>query len=68
MKTEKIPSASIITREPFPNSEKIYVSGKLFPFIKVPMRKIKLSPTKLSNGQIQENPDVVVYDTSGPYT
>lgn len=67
-KAEKIPSPSIITTEPFPNSEKVYVSGKLYPFIKVPMRKIKLSPTKLSNNNIQENPDVYVYDTSGVYT
>lgn len=67
-KTEKIPSPSIITTEPFPNSEKVYVSGKLYPFIKIPMRKIKLSPTKLSNNNIQENPDVYVYDTSGVYT
>ncbi len=68
MKTEKIPHPSIITTEPFPNSEKVYINGKLFPFIKVPMRKIKLSPTKLSNGKTIENPDVYVYDTSGPYT
>lgn len=67
-KSEKIPQQQIISTQPFPNSEKIYVSGKIYPFIKVPMRKIKLSPTKLSNNQIQYNPDVVVYDTSGPYT
>ncbi len=68
MKTEKIPHPSIITTEPFPNSEKVYINGKLLPFIKVPMRKIKLSPTKLSNEKMVENPDVYVYDTSGPYT
>jgi phosphomethylpyrimidine synthase len=68
MKTEKIPQPNIISTEPFPNSEKIYVSGKIYPDIKVPMRKIKLSPTKLSNGKLLYNPDVIVYDTSGPYT
>lgn len=68
MKTEKIPQPNIISTEPFPNSEKIYVSGKIYPNIKVPMRKIKLSPTKLSNGKLLYNPDVIVYDTSGPYT
>ncbi len=67
-KTEKIPDTSIITREPFPNSEKVYVNGKIFPYIKVPMRKIKLSPTRLSNNKTIENPDVYVYDTSGAYT
>ncbi len=67
-KTEKIPQQTTITTQPLPNSEKIYVAGKIHPFIKVPMRKIKLSPTRLSNGQSEENTDVIVYDTSGAYT
>jgi phosphomethylpyrimidine synthase len=32
------------------------------------MREIQLSPTKLSNGKMDENPPVTIYDTSGPYT
>lgn len=32
------------------------------------MREIELSPTKLSNGKLEHNPPVTVYDTSGPYT
>ncbi len=32
------------------------------------MRKIKLSPTVDLDGSKIENEDVVVYDTSGPYT
>ena len=32
------------------------------------MRQISLSPTKLSNGQVEINPPVTIYDTSGPYT
>ncbi|WP_426274575.1 phosphomethylpyrimidine synthase ThiC [Chryseobacterium sp. S-02] len=56
-----------ITRSPFPNSKKIYVKGKIHP-ISVAMREIHLSPTKLSNGKIEENPPVTIYDTSGPYT
>lgn len=32
------------------------------------MREITLSPTKISNGDIEENPPVTVYDSSGPYT
>ncbi len=67
-KTEKILQQTTITTQPLPNSEKIYVAGKIHPFIKVPMRKIKLSPTRLSNGQSEENTDVIVYDTSGAYT
>jgi phosphomethylpyrimidine synthase len=56
-----------ISRTPFPNSEKIYVDGEIHP-IKVAMRQIKLSDTKLSNGGIEKNPPVTVYDTSGAYT
>jgi phosphomethylpyrimidine synthase len=56
-----------ITRSPFPNSKKIYVEGTIHP-INVAMREIHLSPTKLTNGKIEENPPVTIYDTSGPYT
>ncbi len=56
-----------ITRSPFPNSKKIYVEGKIHP-INVAMREIELSPTKLSNGTLEHNPPVTIYDTSGPYT
>ncbi|MDE6217391.1 MAG: phosphomethylpyrimidine synthase, partial [Muribaculaceae bacterium] len=54
----------------YPNSEKIYVEGKLFP-IKVGMRKVHQYPTvKIEDGKRVEfpNEDVVIYDTSGPYT
>ena len=56
-----------ITRSPFPNSKKVYVEGRLHP-IKVAMREIHQSPTKLSNGKEEYNPPVTIYDTSGPYT
>lgn len=56
-----------ITRSPFPNSKKIYVEGTIHP-IRVAMREIQLSPTKLSNGKMDENPPVTIYDTSGSYT
>ena len=56
-----------ISRIPFPNSTKIYVDGTLHP-IKVAMRKIALADTKMSNGRIEKNPPVTVYDTSGPFT
>jgi phosphomethylpyrimidine synthase len=44
-----------------PASRKIYQSGTLHPHIKVPMRAIALHP---SAGE----PDLLVYDSSGPYT
>ena len=56
-----------ITHKPFPNSKKVYVEGELFP-IKVAMREIAQHPTKLSTGEIEVNPPITVYDTSGPYT
>lgn len=54
----------------YPNSEKIYVEGTL-PGVKVGMRKIRQYPTvKIEDGKRVEYPneDIVVYDTSGPYT
>jgi len=56
-----------ISRKPFPNSTKIYVPGELHP-IRVAMREISLSDTRLSNGGIEKNPPITLYDTSGPYT
>jgi len=49
----------------FPNSRKIYVSGKLNPDIRVPFREISLSRSKTMNGY-EENEPVRVYDTIGP--
>ncbi|HCA09098.1 phosphomethylpyrimidine synthase ThiC [Chryseobacterium sp.] len=59
--------AHSITCSPFPNAKKIYVEGKIHP-ISVAMREIHLSPTRLTNGSLEENPPVTIYDTSGPYT
>ncbi|WP_437918462.1 phosphomethylpyrimidine synthase ThiC [Sphingobacterium sp. LRF_L2] len=61
------PQQKHISTETFPKSRKIYVEGKLFP-IRVAMREISLSKTKLTNGIEQDNMPVTVYDTSGPYT
>ncbi|EJL71147.1 phosphomethylpyrimidine synthase ThiC [Chryseobacterium populi] len=59
--------AHSITRSPFPNSKKIYIEGTLYP-INVGMREIHLSATKLTNGTLEHNSPVTIYDTSGPYT
>ena len=58
---------SLITRDPFPNSRKIYVEGELHGSVRVPMREISQSPTRTLQG-LEENPPITVYDTSGPYT
>lgn len=55
----------------YPNSEKIYVKGEIFPDVRVGMRRIKQYPTvKIENGRRVEYPNapVTVYDTSGVYT
>ena len=55
----------------YPNSEKIYVQGKLHPEVKVGMRKVHQYPTvKIEDGKRVEYPneDITLYDTSGPYT
>lgn len=63
------PKEGKITRNPFPNSKKIYVSGKVHPQIKVAMREIHLTDTKDSlTGKMTPNEPITVYDTSGPYT
>lgn len=54
----------------FPNSEKIYMTGERFPFVKVGMRKVKQMPTvEIVDGErvFHENPDVYIYDTSGAF-
>jgi phosphomethylpyrimidine synthase len=53
---------------PFPASRKVYVEGAR-PGVRVPMREISLTPTRVANGGAPSaNPPVTVYDTSGPYT
>lgn len=52
--------------------EKTYLSGKLFPEIKVGMTKVNLTPTviKDKNGIPHTTPNapVLIYDTSGPFS
>jgi len=52
--------------KPLPNSRKIYVEGSRAD-IRVPMREIAQSDTPASFG-LENNPPLVVYDTSGAYT
>ena len=54
----------------FPNSEKVYLHGKLNSDVKVGMRKVTLTPTvDIVNGEkkVTPNAPVYIYDTSGPY-
>ena len=70
-KQGKTPSGnSIITRDPFPGSRKIYVKGQLHD-IEVALREIELSESSepfRRHGRSGINRAIAVYDTSGPYT
>jgi phosphomethylpyrimidine synthase len=52
--------------EAFPSSRKIYVSGSRAD-LRVPMREIAQAPTQGAAGAVS-NPNITVYDTSGPYS
>jgi len=55
----------------YPNSEKVYMLGNIYPDIRVGMRKVNLTPTvTIVDGERKEraNEPVYVYDTSGVYS
>ncbi|MGY0553649.1 phosphomethylpyrimidine synthase ThiC [Vreelandella sp. 2A-K22] len=61
--TAQVDAAAIA---PLSGSRKVYIEGSR-PDIRVPFREISLSPTK-TTGIDEENPPLLVYDTSGPYS
>ncbi|TLY41747.1 MAG: phosphomethylpyrimidine synthase ThiC [Nitrospirae bacterium] len=61
-------NSSFIATQPFPASRKVYIEGDK-PGVRVPMREIRLTPTKsFKTSAIEQNAPLLVYDTSGPYT
>ena len=55
----------------FPRSQKVYVPGKLFPDIRVGMRKVEQVPSVSFKGEekiVTPNPEVYIYDTSGAFS
>jgi len=56
--------------KPFPSSAKVYVAGERYPYIKVPMRRVEVTPSRsaIPGGATTPNESIVLYDTSGPYT
>ena len=56
----------------YPSSQKVYMHGKLFPDLRVAMRKVSLLPTvkKDKDGKKTYTPNdpVYIYDTSGVYS
>ncbi|HXT21718.1 MAG TPA: phosphomethylpyrimidine synthase ThiC, partial [Thermoanaerobaculia bacterium] len=65
-------SPSRVTTGPLPGSRKVFIAGALHPELRVPMREIALTPTLAGRGAeqriVEENPPLLVYDTSGAYT
>lgn len=58
-------------KEYFAKPEKVYLQGEMFPFIRVGMRKVNLTPTvNIVDGEKVTTPNdpVLIYDTSGPFT
>lgn len=55
------------SRDPLPNSRRVYVPGSLHPGVRVPMREIALASTRRADGSSETNEPVTVYDTSGPW-
>jgi len=66
VRRDAIPSSRVANRDPLPGSRKVYVSGARG--IRVPLREITLHPTRGLRGEMELNPPLRVYDTSGPYT
>ena len=59
------------TKITYPESEKVYMQGQLYPYLKVGMQKVNLTPTVVvENGKkgMTENTPVYIYDTSGAYS
>lgn len=55
----------------YPSSEKVYLKGKLYPDLRVGMRKVRLTPTVTFEGDVRHeepNAPVYIYDTSGCYS
>jgi phosphomethylpyrimidine synthase len=59
-------STSALTLGPIPGSRKIYVPGSRAD-LRVPMRLVAQSDTREAHGP-RPNPEIAIYDTSGPYT
>ena len=49
-----------------PNSRRIYIDGEQ-PGVRVAFREIEQNATRNFRNELEENPAVRVYDTSGPY-
>ena len=66
IKPTRIETTQAENEKPLPNSRRVYIKGTQ-PGVRVPFREIDQSPTRSFTSELEENPPVRVYDTSGPY-
>src|ERR1051325_9564926 len=66
MSTAIKPQLDPSTDQTLPNSRRIYGAGDQ-PGVRVPFREIDQNPTRNFKNELEDNPPVRVYDTSGPY-
>ena len=58
-------------KKAYAHAEKAYMHGTMFPYIKVGMQKVNLTPTvNIVNGEKVATPNapVYIYDSSGPFS
>ncbi len=55
------------SREPLPNSERVYVAGQLNPAIRVPFREVAVGGGHNGHAGAKSEPPVRLYDCSGPW-
>lgn len=48
-------------------SKRVYVSGTIYPYIRVPMREVHLGSTEAAPDAVKPNTAVRLYDTTGPW-
>jgi phosphomethylpyrimidine synthase len=48
-------------------SRRVYVPGRIYPELRVPMREVALSPSAGADGSLEVNEPVRLYDTTGPW-
>ncbi|MCS7337509.1 MAG: phosphomethylpyrimidine synthase ThiC [Verrucomicrobiae bacterium] len=59
--------ATLLRGTPAEYSKRIYVSGTIHPYVRVPMREVALASSKAGCGKAEPRAHVRIYDTTGPW-
>jgi Thiamine biosynthesis protein ThiC len=57
-----------VTTGSIPGSRKAYLSGEMYPELRIPLREIQQTDSRNRDGSVEHNPNIPVYDCSGPFT